>query len=283
MVNKKALGRGLSALLAAGPQPGDDLREVDIDRITPNPGQPRKNFDDTSITELAKSIEVHGVVQPLLVRAAQDGGFHLIAGERRWRAAKKAGVRTVPVVIRDSDEKKDLELALIENIQREDLNPLEEAHAYERLMREFDLTQEEVASRMGKSRATIANVLRLLKLPTPVQTWVREGRITAGHAKALLGLSDPEGMIECARRIVQSGISVRQAEALVARRLLEKDSPTEEPVEDPNVSDAIRRLESSIGTKVSIQASGDRGKIELHFFSKSEMHRLYEGLMRARF
>jgi ParB family chromosome partitioning protein len=263
----------------------DSLREIDIDRILPNSHQPRKNFDEASLDELADSIREHGVVQPIVVRPLDDGFFQLIAGERRWRAAQRAGLSRVPAVVRDAAENAVLELALIENLQREDLNPMEEAQAYERLIVEFGLTQEEVARRVGKNRATIANMLRLLRLPPEVQQWLRENRLTTGHAKALLSLSDLGAILDTAKRIIQGNFSVRQAEMLVSRYTNNAAGQTDQASGhdiDPNVRAAIHALEQALGTKVTVQESGGKGKIELHFFSFEEMNRLYEGLLRAK-
>jgi len=265
----------------------DHLREIDIDRVLPNSHQPRKNFDEEALNELANSIREHGVVQPVVVRPLEDGFFQLIAGERRWRAAQRAGLGRVPAVVREAGEHAALELALIENLQREDLNPIEEAQAYERLIVDFGMTQEEVAQRVGKNRATIANMLRLLRLPPEVQQWLRENRLTTGHAKALLSLNDLDAILDSAKKIIQGNYSVRQAEMLVSRYsngASGKDDPAggHEAV-DPNVRAAIHALEQALGTKVTMQESGGKGKIELHFFSFEEMNRLYEGLLRAKF
>ncbi len=264
----------------------DQLREIDIERILPNSHQPRKNFDEDALNDLANSIRAHGVVQPIVVRSIQDGFYQLIAGERRWRASQLAGLTKIPAVVRESGEHAALEIALIENLQREDLNPIEEAQAYERLIVEFALTQEEVAKRVGKNRATIANMLRLLRLPPEVQQWLRENKITTGHAKALLSLNDLSAILDAARKIIQGNYSVRQAELLVARHTTgeaPKDTESLEELVDPNVTAAIRALEQVLGTKVTIQDNAGKGKIELHYFSKEEMNRLYEGLMSARF
>ena len=287
MAQRKALGRGLSALLGTPDLEADHLREIDIDRVLPNSHQPRKNFDEEALNELANSIREHGVVQPVVVRPLEDGFFQLIAGERRWRAAQRAGLGRVPAVVREAGEHAALELALIENLQREDLNPIEEAQAYERLIVDFGMTQEEVAQRVGKNRATIANMLRLLRLPPEVQQWLRENRLTTGHAKALLSLNDLDAILDSAKKIIQANYSVRQAEMLVSRYsngASGKDDPAggHEAV-DPNVRAAIHALEQALGTKVTIQESGGKGKIELHFFSFEEMNRLYEGLLRAKF
>ena len=214
---RRALGRGLSALLGTPDPEQDSLREIDIERILPNSHQPRKSFDEDALNDLASSIRAHGVVQPIVVRPIQDGFFQLIAGERRWRASQRAGLTRIPAVVRETGEHAALEIALIENLQREDLNPIEEAQAYERLIVEFALTQEEVARRVGKNRATVANMLRLLRLPPEVQEWLKENKITTGHAKALLSLNDLSAILDAARKIIQGNYSVRQAELLVAR------------------------------------------------------------------
>jgi len=265
----------------------EQLKEIDIDRILPNSHQPRKNFDEDALNELANSIREHGLVQPIVVRPLEDGFFQLIAGERRWRASQRAGLTRLPAIIREAGEDSALELALIENLQREDLNPMEEAQAYERLITGFGLTQEDVARRVGKNRATVANMLRLLRLPPEVQQWLRENRITTGHAKALLSLSDLDAILDSAKKIIQGNYSVRQAEMLVARYsngAPGKDDPVGgRGAVDPNVKAAIHALEQALGTKVTVQESGGKGKIELHFFSFEEMNRLYEGLLRAKF
>jgi len=286
MAQRKALGRGLNALLGTPDLETDQLREIDTDRIIPNSHQPRKNFDEDALNELANSIREHGIVQPIVVRPLEDGFFQLIAGERRWRASQRAGLTRLPAVVRDAAEDSALELALIENLQREDLNPMEEAQAYERLITDFGLTQEDVARRVGKNRATIANMLRLLRLPPEVQQWLRENRLTTGHAKALLSLSDLDAILDSAKKIIQGNYSVRQAEALVARHAnnsLKDDPAGGRGAVDPNVKAAIHALEQALGTKVTVQESGGKGKIELHFFSFEEMNRLYEGLLRAKF
>ena len=286
MAQRKALGRGLNALLGTSDIESDQLREIDIDRILPNSHQPRKNFDEDGLNELADSIREHGLVQPVVVRPLDDGFFQLIAGERRWRAAQRAALVRIPAVIREANEHDVLELALIENLQREDLNPIEEAQAYERLIVDFGMTQEEVARRVGKNRTTIANMLRLLRLPPEVQQWLRENRISTGHAKALLSLSDLNAILDTARKIIQGNYSVRQTEMLVARssKSAPEDSGNESPVlVDPNVKAAIHALERALGTKVTVQEHEGKGKIEIHFFSFEEMNRLYEGLLRAKF
>lgn len=287
MAQRKALGRGLGALLGTPELDVEQLREIDIDRILPNSQQPRKSFDEESLEELANSIRQHGVVQPIVVRPLDDGFFQLIAGERRWRASQRAGLARVPAVVRQAGEHDTLEIALIENLQRQDLNPLEEAQAYERLIVDFAMTQDEVARRVGKNRATIANMLRLLKLPPEVQQWLRENKLSTGHAKALLSLSEPDAILDAARKVIQGNLSVRQAEMLVSR--LSKDesehgeSGAVSEVVDPNVKAAIRALEQAIGTKVAIHENAGKGTIEIHFYSFEEMNRLYEGLLRTKF
>jgi ParB family chromosome partitioning protein len=263
----------------------EQLREIDIDRILPNTQQPRKHFNEEGLNELADSIRAHGVIQPVVVQPLPDNFYQLIAGERRWRAAQRAGLHRLPAVIRESEADSSLEIALIENLQREDLNPIEEAQAYERLIVDFGLTQEEVARRVGKSRATITNMLRLLRLPAEVQQWLGEDKITTGHAKALLSLSDLGAILDAAKKIIQGNYSVRQAEMLVSRfgKNGAKDEPVSPEAVDPNVKAAIHALEQALGTKVTIQENGGKGKIELHFFSQEEMHRLYDGLIRTRF
>jgi ParB family chromosome partitioning protein len=288
------LGRGLSALLgtpaAAATTPetleSEQLREIDIDRIVPNTQQPRKHFNEEALNELADSIRAHGLIQPVVVRALGENFYELIAGERRWRAAQRAGLMRLPVLVREPGADSSLEIALIENLQREDLNPIEEAQAYEKLIVEYGLTQEEVARRVGKSRVTITNMLRLLRLPAEVQQWIGEDRLTTGHAKALLSLSDLSSILDAARKIIQGSYSVRQAEMLVSRygkTGAQETSDNEAEAVDPNVKAAIHALEQALGTKVTIQESRGKGRIELHFFSSEEMHRLYEGLMKARF
>jgi ParB family transcriptional regulator, chromosome partitioning protein len=286
MGQRKALGRGLSVLLGTPDLEIEQLREIDIDRILPNSHQPRKNFDEDALNELANSIREHGVVQPIVVRALDDGFFQLIAGERRWRASQRVGLNRIPAVVRVAGEDTALELALIENLQREDLNPMEEAEAYDRLISDFGMTQEQVARRVSKNRATIANMLRLLRLPPEVQQWLRENRLTTGHAKALLSLSDLNAILESAKRIIQGNYSVRQAEMLVSRYsspAAGKDSSANAGIVDPNVTAAIHALEQALGTKVTVQESGGKGKIEIHFFSFEEMNRLYEGLLGTKF
>jgi ParB family chromosome partitioning protein len=289
MAQRKALGRGLSALLGTTTSPetvddSDKLLDIDIDRIVPNTQQPRKHFNEEALNELADSIRAHGLIQPVVVQPLPDNFYQLIAGERRWRAAQRAGLVKLPAVVRESNPDSSLEIALIENLQREDLNPIEEAQAYERLIVEFGLTQEEVARRVGKNRVTITNMLRLLRLPQEVQQWISEDQLTTGHAKALLSLTDLSAVVDVARKIISSSYSVRQAEMLVSRfGKSDGRNDAEVPEADPNVKAAIHALEQALGTRVTIQESHGKGRIELHFFSPDEMHRLYDGLMKVRF
>ena len=286
MAQRKALGRGLSALLGTPEVNTEQLREIDIDRILPNSHQPRKNFNEDALNELTDSIREHGVIQPIVVSALDEGFFQLIAGERRWRASQRAGLLRIPAVVREAGVHDALEIALIENLQREDLNPMEEAQAYDRLISDFSMTQEEVARRVGKNRATVANMLRLLRLPPEVQQWLREDRLSTGHAKALLSLSDLNAILDSARKIIQGNYSVRQAEMLVSRYsngTTVASAAVAAETADPNVTAAIHALEQVLGTKVTVQESGGKGKIEIHFYSFEEMNRLYEGLMRAKF
>jgi ParB family chromosome partitioning protein len=281
---RKALGRGLSALLGTPDLEPDRLRDIDIDRIIPNAEQPRKSFNDSGLDELAASIGTHGVLQPLVVQSLQDGVFQIIAGERRWRAAQRAGLARVPALVRETHQHHALELALVENVQREDLNPIDQAQAYQRLLSEFNLTQDQAAERVGKSRASVANMLRLLKLPGEVLEWVRDGRLSVGHAKVLLSLSDNDEILLAAREIIRGKYSVRQAEALVSKPVSGKRSDDRTAtMPDPNVRAAIDALERALGTKVNIQGSAKRGRIQIHYHSAKELDRLYSGLAEARF
>jgi ParB family chromosome partitioning protein len=282
-LQRKALGRGLSELLGTPDPEPNQLRNIDIDQIIPNATQPRKGFDDDSLDELAASIREHGVVQPVVVRPVGDGVFELVAGERRWRAAQKAGLDRVPAVVRQTEQHQSLELALVENIQREGLNPIDEAHGYERLMSEFGLTQEEVAKRVGKSRASVANMLRLLKLPGEVQQWLLEGRLTTGHAKALLSIADPDAVVASAREMIRGKLSVRQAEALARSGTDRSPRSASQEGTDPNVRAAIMELERVLGTRVTLHESRGKGRLEIHFHSRDELERLYGGLLAARF
>ena len=274
-----ALGRGLSALIPeTEPTTTVTNNEVDIDQLTPNRQQPRMEVEAANLDELTQSIRVHGVIQPIVVRKT-DGGFEIVAGERRWRAAQRAGLLRVPVVIRNVEDDKLLQLALIENIQRENLNPVDEASAYRRLIDELKLSQEEVAVAVGKDRSTIANALRLLRLPDDLKADLAAGYISVGHARALLGLHDEKTQRQAAREIVQRGLSVREVEVLI-RKLNRAEEPTPQtpPAQDVHVRAAEERLRFVLGTRVRIVKKKKAGRIEIDFTSENELQRLYEKL-----
>ena len=282
-MNRKALGRGLGALLSSDRtiDLGAEPSEVDLDLIVPGPMQPRTHFDEASLQSLSESIRSHGVVQPLLVRR-RDSGFELIAGERRWRAAKLAGLTRVPVIVKDVPDESLLEIALIENIQREDLNPIEEAQAYKKLIETVGLTQEALASRVGRDRSYITNYLRLLRLPDDLQQLVKEGRLSTGHARTILALSHPDQQRRLARQILDGGLSVRTTEQMVHRMLEEKPAknPVVPRVVDPNVRAAETKLRRALGTQVKILMSEQgRGKVEISFFNSQDLDRIYNLLM----
>lgn len=280
-MNRKALGRGLGALLSSdstvdlGPEP----TEVDIDRIVPGPMQPRTHFDEGGLEGLADSIRTHGIVQPLLVRRQGDG-YELIAGERRWRAARLAGLSKVPVVVKEVPDQDLLEIALIENIQRENLNPIEEAQAYKRLIENVGLTQEALAARVGRDRSYITNYLRLLKLPDDLQQLVIEGRLSTGHARTILGLAHVDLQRRIARQVIDGALSVRATEHLVRKAVEGSPAKTASAV-DPNIRAAETKLRRALGTQVRIvQLRGEGpGKIEIGFFSNQDLDRIYNLLL----
>jgi len=282
-MNRKALGRGLGALLSSdstvdlGPEP----TEVDVESIVPGPMQPRTHFDEGSLEGLADSIRTHGVVQPLLVRR-QGERYELIAGERRWRAARLAGLSKVPVVVKDVPDKDLLEIALIENIQRENLNPIEEAQAYRRLIENVGLTQEALAARVGRDRSYVTNYLRLLKLPDDLQQLVIEGRLSTGHARTILGLSHVDLQRRVARQVIDGALSVRATEHLVRKAVEGTPAKTASNV-DPNIRAAETKLRRALGTQVRIvQLRGDgKGKVEISFFSNQDLDRIYNLLLSA--
>jgi ParB family chromosome partitioning protein len=279
---RKALGRGLSSLIP-DPQPVSPLRapvEIDLDRIRPNPLQPRSSFDEEAILALANSLKNNGVLQPVLVRPAGDGQFELVAGERRWRAAERAGLTKIPAVVRDIPDDRLLEHALIENLQRQDLDPIEEALAYRTLIEKYGLTQQQVADRVGKQRATVANCLRLLSLPDSVQQLVRSRELSMGHARALAGLEDAQEQERLGRRAVREDLSVRQLELLVSKRGQPQPRRAARS-EDPNVLAAQQALQSALATKVRIVRGRRGGWIELRFYGDEELDRLYRILMRG--
>jgi len=302
---KPALGRGLGALLGSGPAgvskppqpalataltpgpahgPVADVREsvqrVPLDRIRPCPLQPRKDFAPETLRELADSIKERGIVQPLIVRTRADH-FELITGERRWRAAQLLGLNEVPVIVREADDRAVLELALIENLQRENLNPIEEAQGYAQLTGPFQLTQEEVAARVGKSRAVVANALRLLKLAPVLQNYLRDGRLSVGHAKVILGLTDEKRQLLAAERIIKEGLNVRQTEGMVAKLQARAAGAPKRGAAAPVAGDAHiegleSRLRERLGTRVQLRYSQGKGALEISFFSDAELERILQ-------
>lgn len=289
MADKRpALGRGLGALIPsaapAPPRERDAARpsELDIDLLTPNPRQPRVQMDDARLDELAQSIRSHGVIQPILVRRMADR-TEIVAGERRWRAAQRAGLLKVPVVYRDVADENLLEIALIENIQREDLNPIEEAQAYRRLTDEFQLSQETIAAGVGKDRATIANYMRLLKLPAEVRNDLASGALSMGQARALVTLPDEAAQRRVAREVVSRGLSVRETEAMVRHEMAPAPPPPPPKRADPNTRAAEDRLKVALGTtRVRIVRKGQGGRIDIEFSGEEELQRLYDTLVRPR-
>ncbi|MCC6347769.1 MAG: ParB/RepB/Spo0J family partition protein [Nitrospirales bacterium] len=274
---KTALGKGLEALL---PEKGDEVIKIDVGRILPNEYQPRKVFRDEALQDLSASIKEKGVLQPVIVSRLGDGTFRLIAGERRWRAAALAGLKKIPALIKDVSSQDAIEIALIENIQREELNPIETADALQRLLREFNLTQEALSQRVSKDRATIANYLRILKLPDEIKALINNNSLTLGHAKALLSLESRQKQIEAANRIINGGLSVRAAEAL-CRKSAESSPSKAKKGKDrlPEVEELENKLIRSLGTKVRIQHKAKRGKIEIEYYSLDELDRLLEILL----
>jgi ParB family chromosome partitioning protein len=285
---RRALGKGLDSLLPrvhsapAAEVEGGKPREIPIDQIDPNPFQTRSQVNQEQLTELAASIAANGVVQPVLVRPLASGRFQLIAGERRWRASQMAGKTTVPAMLRQVSDEQAMEITIVENLQRADLNPMEQARAFERLGREFHMTQEQMAQRTGKERATVANFLRLLKLPASIQNRVEAGELTFGHARALLALEHAEDMEKAAQRIAALSMSVRQTESYVqglidpSRR--SKKEPKAEPPIDPNVRDAQEQLQRALGLKVTIEDHNGRGKVVIEYARLEDFDALLERL-----
>ena len=282
-IQKKGLGRGLSALIptAAEPitrTPQDSLpKEIAVERVTPSPFQPRRTFDEAKIEELAASIRNQGIIQPLVVRPQGDG-FELIAGERRWRAAMRAGLSRVPVVIRDASDQEALQLALVENLQREDLNAIEEAGGYRRLQEEFHWSQEEMADKVGKSRPAIANSLRLLTLPTEVQQEVTAGKLPAGQARALLGLHTEPLIISACREVIAKGLSTRETEKMVRNLLMGRKRRRPLPLVDPDLKSVVENLQRSLGTRVRLlpKARSTKGKIEIEYYTLADLDRIVQ-------
>lgn len=296
MAAKRGLGKGIDAMIS-----GDDTKAkkvvkevikevdtIDINKIEPNSNQPRKNFNEDKIHELAESIKQHGLIEPLIVQKGKKGFYTIIAGERRWRAAREAGVKEIPVVIKEYSDQQVMEIALIENIQREDLNAIEEAEAYERLIKDFNLKQDEVAERVSKSRVAITNSLRLLKLDPRVREMIIEDKIKSGHARALLSVTDPEEQYRLAVMIFDNSMSVRETEKMVKKYLADKDKPTKEVKKKDTQTELIykdyeEKLKTVIGTKVNINNKGKgKGKIEIEYFSPDEFDRIIGMMMSMR-
>lgn len=292
---RKALGKGLSALLgpkvtaaaaetephAEAARPADGVLRLAVSLIDPNPLQSRRVFQADRLQELAQSIAVNGVIQPLVVRRREDR-YQLVAGERRWRAAKLAGLEEVPAVVQDLSDDQLLEVTLIENIQREDLTPLEVAHAFDRLVKDLGLSHDEIANRTGKDRSTITNTLRLLRLPQDVQQLVSERRLSMGHARAILGLPSPDLQRQVAEKATSQGLSVRQVERLIQRMTTTREPKSaEEVLEDPNLRAAILELERVLGTRVRVVPRSDqRGRLEIEYYSPEDLARIYEVIVR---
>ncbi len=280
----RGLGRGLEALIvdteipavepATGPTT-DGVAYIDINDIKPNRNQPRKRFDADRLQELADSISEHGVIQPLIVRLA-DNGYELVAGERRWRAARLAGLKSVPCLLRELTEEENALVAIIENMQREDLNPVEEAEGLNRMIDNFGLTQEQVSKSVGKSRPYITNSLRLLKLPAEIKEMLSQGSLTAGHGRALLSVSQEKEQLTIAHKIVAEGLSVRLVEAMVQKKQGTKAPAHKHAERDANMLQLERELKEKLGTKVKINMSGKKGKIEIEYYSREELERLIE-------
>ena len=284
-MGSKRLGKGLGALLPSVDVTEDDVvNEVDISELRANPYQPRKQFDPDTLEELAESIKEHGIIQPLVVRKSIHG-YEIVAGERRFRAGKKAGLTKVPVVIREFTDEQMMEIALIENLQREDLNPMEIANAYKKLMDHFSLTQEELAARVGKSRPHVANFLRLLQLPSAIQEDVSRGTLSMGHARALLGVKEPDVQMKLAEKVKREGASVRQLEEWIQQinqNGIKKKKPKKAEKVEPQIKRYEEMLQETFNTPVRIRHGKRKGKIEIEYFSQSELERLIELLQRDR-
>lgn len=278
-MKRKALGKGLKAFLPEeyGILKEERYLELDIEQLKSNPDQPRTTFDPVTLDELAKSIRETGILQPIVVVPEEDH-YKIIVGERRWRAAQKAGLKTIPVLIRIMSEEQQHEASLIENLQREDLNPMEIASAYQKMADALALTQQEIAEKVGKDRASVANYIRLLKLPPEVQGMLAESKLSMGHARALLAVDDPELQVSCAQNTIKRGLSVRSVESMISRL---KQPPTEKPERnvDPDLLALQEELLRLLGTKVSISGTADKGTIKIHYFSLEDLNRIYEKIM----
>ena len=282
----KGLGRGLDALLGSPSAASEQITSLPLQKVEPNPLQPRKLFDEEELQTLADSISQHGIIQPLTVRKGDNGFYQIIAGERRWRAARLAGLRTVPVVVLDCDDQTAMELALIENLQRQDLNPMEEAMGYRQLMEDYGLTQEQVAASVNKSRPAVANALRLLSLPSPIAQMVADGKLSAGHARALLVLKNQKQQEQAAQKIAALDLSVRQAEImcknLVKAAEQEEILPVSDPLKVDYVAECEKTLSRQLNRGVKITRGKRKGKFELEFYGDDDLQRLYEALERLR-
>lgn len=273
MAQRHGLGKGLGALIPGADLTRPSVHEVPLADLERNPFQPRRHFNETALEELATTIREHGVLTPVVVRRVDDG-FQVIAGERRIRAARLAGLTHVPMIVREASDSQALQMALVENLQREDLNPLEAAEAYQRLVAEFGLTQEEVAGRLGRDRSSVANSLRLLRLPKRIQEDVAEGTLSEGHARALLGLEKAGDQLKARDEVVRRGLNVRATEALVRRWRGPAPKSGRGPGPDPNVSDLEDRLRTALGTKVRIVADGKGGTLQITYFSSDDLARI---------
>ncbi len=284
MASNKGLGKGLGALLGeSAMQPVNQQSPLllPLQKIEPNRLQPRKNFDEEELSALADSIRQHGVIQPLTVRLLDSGYYQIIAGERRWRAARLAGLREVPVVVIEADDKKAMELALIENLQRADLTPIEEARGYQQLIGEYGLTQEQVADRVSKSRPAVANAMRLLSLPDELLALVEEGKLTAGHARAILSLKDKPQQLAVAQKVINLQLSVRQTEAMCKKLSKAAKTPEPKPVEVDYLAECEKSLSRRLGRGVRIVSGKRKGKIELEYYGQEDLQRLYEALTKT--
>ena len=285
MASQKGLGKGLGALLgdfSEEPVEKSPYQKLPIHKIEPNRSQPRQDFDEAELEALAESIDLHGIIQPLTVRQLPSGYYQIIAGERRWRAARIAGLREVPVVIVEADDKKAMELALIENLQRQDLNPVEEALGYDSLMKDYGLTQEETASRVGKSRPAVANALRLLNLCPEVLEKLRTGQLTAGHARAVLSLDTPKKQQEAAQKIIALGLSVRQAELLCKNMGRPVKEPAPQQLRIDYIGECEKQLSKQLGRGVKIVNGKRKGRFELEFYGAEDLQKLLDALMKLK-
>jgi len=278
-MQKRGLGKGLSALIPDSGVlvGGRTIVSIDINKVTPNPRQPRADFDPESLNELAESIRSQGIVQPVLARL-RDGKYELVAGERRWRASKKAGLTLIPAIIKEFSDEESLELALVENLQREDLNPMDEADAFQKLAKEFHLTQADISKKVGKNRSTVANTMRLLELPKEIQQSIRKGHLTAGHARPILAMSSDEDRISLWKEIIKNNLTVRDVEQIVHGTGGTSKSRKKKPGRNEELTDLTELLTTHLGTKVRIVGSSKKGKIEIEYYSQEDLERIIESL-----